>query len=328
MSLTLTPNNCHSCKEPHHCSSTSGIWKGVNRTLLTWLKLWDESVFKIERPKQKAQQPKKPIFGNDFNKFNRNGQRPHRKPFMDSDDLPTELDKYKRPQHKIALMCGTPGVGKTTLAHVCAQHCGYFVCEMNASDDRTLDAFRKQLEIVTQMSATLDGRKKPHCLIIDEIDGAPAASINYLISFAKTIDSDNHSSGKNQQILRRPIICICNDLYVPALTELRKIALVLHVPPIEIRRLSDRLNMITKRENIMCDSTAFELLCEKTDRDVRSCLNTLQFLSLKSADPSDEKKTSKISSNEIKSESFGLKDAHKTLFAVWGDIFRLPKFTR
>ena len=33
---------------------------------------------------------------------------------------------------QIALLCGAPGLGKTTLAHVIAQHAGYNVVEMNA----------------------------------------------------------------------------------------------------------------------------------------------------------------------------------------------------
>ena len=43
------------------------------------------------------------------------------------------------------------GLGKTTLAHVIANHAGYNVVEMNASDDRSLEAFRTKLDAATQM---------------------------------------------------------------------------------------------------------------------------------------------------------------------------------
>ena len=33
---------------------------------------------------------------------------------------------------KVALLCGPPGLGKTTLSHVIARHAGYNVVEMNA----------------------------------------------------------------------------------------------------------------------------------------------------------------------------------------------------
>ena len=35
-----------------------------------------------------------------------------------------------------SLLYGPPGLGKTTLAHVVANHAGYKVVEINASDDR------------------------------------------------------------------------------------------------------------------------------------------------------------------------------------------------
>jgi SpoVK/Ycf46/Vps4 family AAA+-type ATPase len=35
-----------------------------------------------------------------------------------------------------SLLYGPPGLGKTTLAHVVANHAGYNVVEINASDDR------------------------------------------------------------------------------------------------------------------------------------------------------------------------------------------------
>ena len=40
------------------------------------------------------------------------------------------------------MLYGPPGLGKTTLAHVVASHAGYNVVEMNASDDRSLQAFK------------------------------------------------------------------------------------------------------------------------------------------------------------------------------------------
>lgn len=41
-------------------------------------------------------------------------------------------DAFERPDRKILLVHGPPGLGKTTLAHVVAQTSGYSVIEINA----------------------------------------------------------------------------------------------------------------------------------------------------------------------------------------------------
>jgi Holliday junction resolvasome RuvABC ATP-dependent DNA helicase subunit len=38
--------------------------------------------------------------------------------------LNEEYDVHGRPMQKIALLCGPPGLGKTTLAHIVAKHAG------------------------------------------------------------------------------------------------------------------------------------------------------------------------------------------------------------
>ena len=42
------------------------------------------------------------------------------------------------------------------------------------SDDRSIELFRTRLETATQMQEVLSKDYKPNCLLIDEIDGAPA----------------------------------------------------------------------------------------------------------------------------------------------------------
>ncbi|KNC70432.1 hypothetical protein SARC_17040, partial [Sphaeroforma arctica JP610] len=41
-------------------------------------------------------------------------------------------DTLVRPFNKVLLICGPPGLGKTTLAHIIATQCGYSPIEMNA----------------------------------------------------------------------------------------------------------------------------------------------------------------------------------------------------
>ena len=121
---------------------------------------------------------------------------------------------------------------KTTIAHVLAQHCGYRPMELNASDDRSVDALRETIGRAVTAS-TLDKDRRPNCIILDEIDGIDGrAPIGALIDIIKTPLGQNKSS-KNKNVsgesgklstfaLTRPLICICNDLFSPQLRELRK----------------------------------------------------------------------------------------------------------
>ncbi|EDW28958.1 GL19453 [Drosophila persimilis] len=179
----------------------------TNRSLLYWLKMWDKVVFGKpfhSKQEQEAVTGGGPTGGgggggantqlNSFNKrtgkFESNGGWRQRKARQ---ALNTNVDAMGRPMQKVALLCGPPGLGKTTLAHTIARHAGYNVREINASDDRSPEAFKLALENGTQMSSVLNADKRPNCIVLDEIDGAPRQSIEYLVKF---VNDDVHSKAK------------------------------------------------------------------------------------------------------------------------------------
>lgn len=106
----------------------------VNKAVLDWVKGWDYCVF---RKKRKT----------------------------------VSNDALLRPQNKILLLTGPPGLGKTTLAHVIANHVGYNVIEINASDDRTGEALKNKLLGAVEVKESMKNNK-PNLVVIDEIDGA------------------------------------------------------------------------------------------------------------------------------------------------------------
>uniref|UniRef100_A0A8C2WK56 Chromosome transmission fidelity protein 18 homolog n=1 Tax=Cyclopterus lumpus TaxID=8103 RepID=A0A8C2WK56_CYCLU len=302
----------------------------TNRCLLKWLKLWDTVVFGRERKSRPARSDFQAPNQNSF-KPNQPDQNPNRfksKIEVTEELLEAELDQYKRPRFKVALLSGPPGLGKTTLAHVIAKHAGYNVVEINASDDRSAEVFQKRIDTATQMKSVLGASERPNCLIIDEIDGAPAAAINILLAALNRKDGHGGEAGtetakkkkKKESLLLRPIICICNDLYVPALRPLRLQAFLLVFPQTQPSRLTQRLGEISLQQGMKVDTGTLLSLCEKTDNDIRSCINTLQFL--------HSRGHKQVTSKTVQSVSVGQKDQNKGLFHLWQGIFQLQRTKR
>ena len=129
----------------------------VNREVLRWVKSWHGVVFGGNGN------------GNGNSSFSFNNNASSTSGSSSNDD---------RPEHKILLLAGPPGLGKTTLAHVVARHCGYLPIEINASDERSATALQARVRDASELAAGgglvpgRDGGRRPACVIVDEIDGA------------------------------------------------------------------------------------------------------------------------------------------------------------
>ncbi|KAF3072675.1 Chromosome transmission fidelity protein 18 [Trichoderma lentiforme] len=237
----------------------------TNRLVLRWLKKWDPLVFPgTAKARPKVQR--------------RNG--------------PNFQAEEEKPHRKILMLTGPPGLGKTTLAHVCAKQAGYEVIEVNASDDRSRDVVKNRIrtslgtESVKNVSnqKALNGPQKvakPACVVVDEVDGVVTGSgasgeggfIKALIDLV-LIDQKN-SSGVNKSYdgkkkkgddfrLMRPLILICNDVYHPSLRPLRQsnLAEIIHVGRPTLDTVVGRLKTVFEKEGIPCDKDAARKLCE------------------------------------------------------------------
>lgn len=143
-----------------------------------------------------------------------------------------------------------------------AKHCGYNAIEINASDDRSPEKLRDAIYNATQNTTLLttmgsgtgssvvsgvsggsnghtlsthntnniaptSTTHKPNLIILDEIDGIDG-SRNALDVLTTIIKHPLHNNNKAKKsgvfALTRPLICICNDQYAPALRDLVRLA--------------------------------------------------------------------------------------------------------
>ncbi|KAJ5785771.1 uncharacterized protein N7503_010983 [Penicillium pulvis] len=203
-------------------------------------------------------------------------------------------DDEERAHRKVLLLSGPPGLGKTTLAHVCAKQAGYEVLEINASDERSRDVVKGRIrdalatENVKGSNVEIGENKvrraaKPVCVVVDEVDGVVGgagsggeggfmkALIDLVIldqrnSKRATENGGQHGKkrkGDNFRFLR-PLILVCNDLYHPSLRPLRasSIAEMIHVRQAPLENVVQRIKSIFIREGIPCDGDAARRLCE------------------------------------------------------------------
>lgn len=299
--------------------------EATNRRLLSWLRQWTPIVFKEQLP------PK--VSSDNNNNIN-----------SVSND-----DPFQRPFRKILLLHGPPGIGKTSVSHIIAKQQGYAITEINASDERSGLPVKEKIYNNLFSNNLMN---KPICLIADEIDGSiENGFIKILLDILKndkqstnfyTSNEMNMKNLKNRKfrksnttkteqlykkklrnLLLRPIICICNNLYSPSLEKLKPHCEIISFRNPSENAILDRLNFIIKKEysqdkqkvNIDINNDILKELIDTSQSDLRNCINNLQFLSIQK---------SKVNSknNSDKDPSSNTKDFTTSWFKIVNELFQ------
>lgn len=238
----------------------------TNRQVLRWLKKWDPVVFPhSSKPKSVAVRRQ-----------------------------PQQQSEEEKPHRKILMLTGPPGLGKTTLAHVCARQAGYEVMEINASDDRSRDVVKGRIRtsLGTESVKTVEHAKnkpgekakvaRPVCVVVDEVDGVVTGSggsgeggfvkalIDLVMADQKNSSAAETSTGASRKKKgddfrqMRPLVLICNDVYHPSLRPLRQsgLAEIIHIGKPSIDAVVNRLRTVFEKEGIPCEKDAARKLCE------------------------------------------------------------------
>ena len=177
------------------------------------------------------------------------------------------LENWDSGKKKALLLTGKPGIGKTTLAHILADKNDLELVETNASDVRTKNALKENLEQAVKQRSFFG---KGKLILIDEIDGMSR--------------SDRGGRKIIKEIIKEsrfPVILTANDAYANGMRAIRNLSKTVKLGKVHTNSIAAHLKRICSEEGIEYDKTAIKSLASKASGDMRAAINDLESLAHK-----------------------------------------------
>jgi replication factor C large subunit len=168
-------------------------------------------------------------------------------------------------QRKPLLICGPPGVGKTSVAYILQNEYDLEVIEMNASELRNKGRVERVLGH-SALAGSLFGRTK--LILIDDAD-----------VLAGRKDSGGGTAIKNFLTESPcPAIVTATDAWDKSLSPIRAECELIEFKKISKPSIKKHLEYIAKAEKLTIPTETIDAIAEKAEGDLRAALNDLQCL--------------------------------------------------
>lgn len=178
---------------------------------------------------------------------------------------------------KAALLSGPPGIGKSLLAKLACESCGFQLIEFNASDYRSKSSVDLINSVLSHSSFTFSSTSTARlhdqqlhlakqCLVMDEVDGMSAGD-----------------RGGNQALMKMvketsiPIICICNDRMNAKVRSLANHCFDLKMNrPTKIEVVNRAKQILASEKTSSVPDSVIDQVVQGADCDLRQVINQLQ----------------------------------------------------
>jgi len=169
-------------------------------------------------------------------------------------------------EKKAIILYGQAGVGKTSIAHALAREMGWYVIELNASDQRTAGIINRIAGSASK-TGTFDGADGRKLIILDEADNMYG----------------NRDRGGSRAIINlikdtsQPIMLIVNNFYKLDIS-LRNMCKNLQFNKVSNSVIIGLLKNICVKENINAENKVIEHIVQSCNGDVRAAVNDLESI--------------------------------------------------